>query len=111
MQEARDKKKPLTPDCKTALYQRSLEDSEDIRFDYQLATTCAADKRKFCELIVPGRGRVIHCLESHLNEFGFSCEASPQLSPLVYVPALPLPRKELPLKEHIQVSTTSLIPV
>lgn len=67
-----DRGKPLTQQCKAALYRRALEDSEDIRFDYKLSTNCAADKMKFCPHVRPGRARVIHCLETHKDDPLFS---------------------------------------
>uniref|UniRef100_A0A061RAY5 Golgi apparatus protein 1 n=1 Tax=Tetraselmis sp. GSL018 TaxID=582737 RepID=A0A061RAY5_9CHLO len=67
----RGKDGKLEPACSAALYRRALEDSEDIRFDYRLADTCAADKAKFCASVLPGQARVIQCLESHMDDKSF----------------------------------------
>jgi len=69
----------LGPKCKSALYRRALEDSEDIRFDYRTSEACAADKQKFCAQVPPGRARVYQCLEQHVEDKEFSADCKKQL--------------------------------
>eukprot|EP00873_Tetraselmis_striata_P041198 jgi/Tetstr1/461462/TSEL_006570.t1 len=74
-----DKSKTLEPTCKSALYRRALEDSEDIRYDYRASQACQADRTKFCPDVQPGKGRVIECLENHIKDKEFSAQCAKML--------------------------------
>lgn len=90
-----DKSKTLEPTCKSALYRRALEDSEDIRYDYRASQACQADRTKFCPDVQPGKGRVIECLENHIKDKEFSGARPPNAciqSHIVHVEQWPTAR-------------------
>lgn len=90
-----DKSKTLEPTCKSALYRRALEDSEDIRYDYRASQACQADRTKFCPDVQPGKGRVIECLENHIKDKEFSGARPPNAcmqSHIVHVEQWPAAR-------------------
>ena len=68
----KDHRSELSTQCKLEVFRREVEESEDVRYDAFLAETCAADKSAFCGDVVPGEGRVLACLESHVGAAKFS---------------------------------------
>lgn len=62
----------LAPACSRALFQRHLEEGEDIRFNFALSSACTLDKQMFCHDVQPGNGQVLKCLEHFKKEPTFS---------------------------------------
>ena len=68
----KERRSELSTQCKLEVFRREVEESEDVRYDAFLAETCAGDKSTFCGDVVPGEGRVLACLESHVGAARFS---------------------------------------
>jgi len=70
----------LTIKCRQELFRREVENSEDIRFNFRLSQTCAAEKQKFCEHEPLGRARAITCLQDNMKneDFGIECKTELQ---------------------------------
>eukprot|EP00241_Pyramimonas_parkeae_P000739 CAMPEP_0114234490 /NCGR_PEP_ID=MMETSP0058-20121206/5737_1 /TAXON_ID=36894 /ORGANISM="Pyramimonas parkeae, CCMP726" /LENGTH=1041 /DNA_ID=CAMNT_0001346173 /DNA_START=77 /DNA_END=3202 /DNA_ORIENTATION=+ len=60
--------------CQTELFRREVENAEDMRFNYRLASACAAEKQRFCENVHVGRGHAFGCLQRRMSEAEFSEE-------------------------------------
>ncbi|KAK3258900.1 hypothetical protein CYMTET_32077 [Cymbomonas tetramitiformis] len=65
--------------CKKELFRREVEDSEDVRFNLRLSSSCAVEKTKFCEGVPVGRARTISCLQNHLTEPEMGSECKKEL--------------------------------
>ncbi len=44
----------LSEQCFVALFERLVEEAEDVRFSWRLASACAQDKQAFCRDVRPG---------------------------------------------------------
>ncbi|GLI61059.1 hypothetical protein VaNZ11_003321 [Volvox africanus] len=66
----------LSANCSAALVSRLMAEGEDIRFNFQLSSTCAGDKQVLCRDVRPGGAAVLRCLESHLDSPNMSEECS-----------------------------------
>ncbi|UPQ97486.1 putative Golgi apparatus protein [Chloropicon primus] len=67
------KRRKLEWECEEALLRNIEDNSDDLRLlSYKIYKTCLPDKKKFCKEIELGNARTQACLESQMNEPGFS---------------------------------------
>ncbi|KAG2501821.1 hypothetical protein HYH03_000320 [Edaphochlamys debaryana] len=77
---AKSKDEELSANCSAALVQRLIEEGEDIRLNFRLASACAGDKQELCRDVRPGGAAVLGCLEDHIAHPDMSEECRDALS-------------------------------
>lgn len=67
--------------CQTQVLRLSELQAENVKYDKQLLTKCASERRLFCEDVSMGSGQVYECLFRHKDEQ----RMSPQVFILLFV--------------------------
>lgn len=64
----------LSSKCEYALYDAAVQLERAVAALSYVANECDADMEKYCELIEPGEGRLLECLEKHDKEVSGRCK-------------------------------------
>jgi len=69
-----DNREKLTYECRATLFDKEVQLSEDIDFQYPMKKSCGKEIDRFCKDVPTGNARVIQCLVDHDEETDFSQE-------------------------------------
>jgi hypothetical protein len=65
-----ENERKLSMGCQQQIEGMAMRIKKDVQY---FKTACAADARQFCRTIQPGGGRILQCLEDHLQEVSDDC--------------------------------------
>lgn len=68
----------LSGHCENALYDSAQQLENAVAALAYLATECDADIEKHCSNVEPGEGRIMDCMEPHLNNVSKRCQKAMQ---------------------------------